>query len=217
MSAVLDPLPVWTAVRLAERFGPIPLDRIRMDPPPGLATEEDVVRIDDHEDRLCELVDGVLVEKTMGSYESALALEIAFHIKAFVKARKLGAVLGADGMLKLAPGLIRIPDVSFLHRDKFPSGRFPRAAIAALSPDLAVEVLSASNTRQEMTEKLQDYFASGTRLVWYVDPERREVRVFTSVENSQLLKESDSLDGGDVLPGFVLSLRELFADLPQDE
>jgi Uma2 family endonuclease len=216
MTTVSDPPTIWTAADLFERFGPIPMNRICTDPAPGLATEDDVVWFDDHKDRLYELVDGVLVEKSMSSYESFLAIEIAWHMQNYVKPRRLGAVLGADGMLKLAPGLIRAPDVSFLAMDKFPGGRFPRERIAPLAPDIAVEVLSPSNTRQEMAEKLSDYFRAGTRLVWCVDPRRREVQVFTSVSDCRVLTEADTLDGGDVLPGFELNLRELFAELPPE-
>jgi Uma2 family endonuclease len=181
-----------------------------------MATEEDVIRIDDQENRRCELVDGILVEKTMGTYESMLAIEIARVLKNFVKPRKLGTVLGEGGLLRLAPGLVRIPDVAFLSMSKFPGGRFPPGAIASLAPDIAVEVLSASNTRQEMTETLSDYFRAGARLVWYVDPLAREVQVFTGVESSRNLSEKQTLDGGDVLPGFELSLAELFEELPQE-
>lgn len=216
MATFSDAPTIWTAVDLAERFGPIPMDRICTDPPPGLATEDDVVWFDDHEDRLYELVDGILVEKTMSSYESFLAIEIAWRLNNFVKPRKLGVVLGADGMLKLAHGLVRVPDVSFLVMEKFPSGRFPRDKIAPLAPDIAVEVLSESNTRKEMAEKLHDYFAAGTRLVWYVDPKHRQVQAFTSPTDSRTLTEADMLDGGDVLPGFAINLRELFAELPPE-
>lgn len=206
----------WTAVRLAERFGPIPLHRIRTTPPPGKATEDDVVRIQDHEDRHCELVDGILVEKTMGAYESMLAMEIACFLKNFVKRHKLGTILGEAGLLRLAPGLVRIPDVAFLSISKFPKGRFPKGAIAPFGPDLAVEVLSESNTKKEMDEKLRDYFAHGTRLVWYVDPEERTIDVFTSITTIRRLSEKDKLDGGDLLPGFELDIRELFAELPPE-
>jgi Uma2 family endonuclease len=218
MSSVLEPQTSdWTATRLAERFGPIPLYRIRTKPRPGMATEEDVVEIHDREDRLCELVDGILVEKTMGAYESMLAVEIAALLRNWVKPRKLGTVLGADGMLRLAPGLVRIPDVAFLSMDKFPNGRFPKGAIAALAPDLAVEVLSDSNTKQEMADKLDEYFTHGARLVWYVDPRARTIEVFTGLAASpRTLAEADTLDGGDVLPGFELSIRELFAELPPE-
>ena len=217
MSIVTEPRVVWDAVRLAERFGPIPLDRICMDPPPGLGTEEDVIRFNERENRLFELVDGVLVEKTMGAYESMLAVEIARLLKNFVKPRKLGTVLGSDGMLQLLPGLIRLPDVAFLSIEKFPTGRFPREKAPPLAPDLAVEVLSESNTRKEMADKLRDYFAAGSRLVWYVDPERREVAVFTSPQQSRTLPQNENLDGGDVLPGFTMSLAELFSELPLED
>jgi Uma2 family endonuclease len=216
MASVIDSAEGWTAVQLAERFGPILLQRIRMIPPPGLATEEDVVEIHDREDRLFELVDGVLVEKAMGAYESMLAMEIGRLLKNFVKAHKLGTVLGEAGLLRLAPGLVRIPDVAFLSMEKFPGGRFPKGAIAPLAPDLAVEVLSASNTVREMDEKLHDYFTAGARLVWYVDPPPQTIQVFTSPTASRTLTVGQMLDGGNLLPGFQLDIRDLFAELPPE-
>jgi Uma2 family endonuclease len=216
MTAVFEPPDAWTAIRLAERFGPIPLHRIRTEPPPGLATEDDVVELHDRENRLFELVDGILVEKTMGAYESMLAIEIASLLRNYVKPRKLGTVLGADGMLRLSPGLVRIPDVAFLSIEKFPRGRFPRGAIAPLAPDLAVEVLSAGNTRQEMEEKRHDYFAHGARLVWFVDPKRRTIQVFTSPADSRTFAEGEIVGCSDVLPGFTLDIRELFSELPPE-
>jgi Uma2 family endonuclease len=205
--------PILTAVEIAERFGPIPIDRLVMRPAPGTATEEDAIQQNDRFKRRCELVDGLLVEKVLGSYESVLAAEIARLIGNFVKPRKLGVILGEAGLLRLAPGLIRIPEVSFLSADKFPGGKFPRGGAWPLGPDLAIEVLSPGNTHKEMTEKLHDYFASGAQLVWYVDPLKRQVEVFTSPEKSRILGENEVLDGGAVLPGFELSLKELFADL----
>ena len=74
MAYVADPnVPPWTAVDLVRHFGAIPLHRVVSDPPPGAATEDDVVRMDAHHDRLCELIDGTLVEKAMGALESFLA------------------------------------------------------------------------------------------------------------------------------------------------
>jgi Uma2 family endonuclease len=216
MSALPTTFRPWTAVRLAERFGPIPLDRIRLQPLPGTATEDHVVEIHDSESRLFELVDGILVEKTMGAYESMLAMEIGSLLRNFVKPRKLGTVLGADGMLRLTEGLVRIPDVAFLSMAKFPKGRFPKGAIAPLAPDLAVEVLSANNTQEEMEEKLHDYFEHGTRLVWYVDPRHRVIHVFQSPEQSSIHSAGDMVTGGDVLPGFELDVRELFSELPPE-
>ena len=215
MTTALEPL-VWTAVDLAERFGPISLDRIVTPPAPGLATEEDAVEWNETHRRRCELVDGILVEKVMGAYESMLAVEIAALLRNWVKPRKLGTVLGEAGLLKLAPGLIRIPDVAYLSMEKFPGGRFPRQAAAPLAPDIAVEVLSPGNTAKEMAEKLLDYFAAGSRLVWYVDPKKRQVEVFTSPESRRIVSQNQILDGGDVLPGFELNLQELFAELPPE-
>lgn len=205
--------PVWTATELAARFGAIPLNRIRHDPPPGLATEDDVVEIHDHENRLYELVGGVLVEKTVGAYESYLAVLIARLLGNYAEARNLGIVLGADGMMRLAPGLVRIPDVSFISWQRLPGRRVPRDAIANLAPDLAVEVISKGNTREEMEGKLHEYFDADVRLVWYVyHAPRPEVHVYTGPAACTVLTLRDALDGGEVLPGFRLELARVFAE-----
>jgi Uma2 family endonuclease len=77
-------------------------------------------------------------------------------------------------------------------------------------------VLSPGNTQQELAEKLHDYFAAGTRLVWYVDPDQQHVEVFTSESEKRVVTTTDLLDGGNVLPGFTLSLADLFAELPRE-
>ena len=141
-------VPDWTAADLVERFGPIPLWRVRMVPAPGTATEQDVIDIHDREKRLCELVDGVLVEKTVGIQESYLALLIGGLINEFLRASALGIALGADGMAKLSTGLIRIPDVSFVRWERFPGRVIPAVPFLESGPDLAVEVLSPSNHGQ---------------------------------------------------------------------
>src|SRR5262249_58700032 len=143
---------------------------VRLQPPPGTATEADVVAVHDREDRLCELVDGVLVEKTMGYYESYIAATLIRLIGNFVVEHDLGIVAGADGMMRLAPGLVRIPDVSFVAWEKLPGHRLPRQAIPDLIPDLAVEVLREGNTPRAMARKLDRYFLLGVRLGWLVTP-----------------------------------------------
>ena len=202
---------IWTAEDLAERFGPIPLNRIRTDPPPGMGTVEDVVYLRDHEDRLYELVDGVLLEKVMGTYESYLGARILKHLANFVDERGLGIVLGADGMLELFPNRVRIPDVAFVSSSRNPFEAMQQKRVAQLVPDLVVEVISEANTPQEMTDKLNDYFRSGTRLVWHVYPAQRQVRVYTDPASYTTLDEQETLTGGDVLPDFELKLSELFA------
>jgi Uma2 family endonuclease len=201
---------VVTLADLLERFGPIPAARIRYDPPPGTATEQDVVTLEARDNRLFELVDGVLVEKAMGFYESYLALRLARFLQAFLEQHDLGIVAGEAGMLRLAPGLVRIPDVSFVSWAQLPQRRIPRQPIPDLAPDLVVEVLSESNTPREMEQKLHDYFAAGVRLVWCVLPDIEEVHVYTAPDRREVLTAAHDLHGGEVLPGFRLPVRQLF-------
>jgi Uma2 family endonuclease len=198
---------------LLEQLGGIAPNRVRFRPAPGTATEEDVLAIHDREGRLYELIDGVLVEKAMGLRESFLAIALAAILWNFVRPKKLGVVTGADGTMRLISGLVRIPDVAFISWNRLPNRRVPTEPIPDLAPDLAVEVLSAGNTPGEMARKRQDYFAAGVQLVWQIDPSTRTVEVFTAPEQSTLLHEMQTLDGGTVLPGFALPLHELFAEL----
>lgn len=201
---------VWTAADLFERFGPIPLDRIRTDPPPGLATAADVERIDAHEDRICELVDGVLLEKPMGWIESMVALRLASFLLRYLDEHPLGIVLGEGGFVEFAERLIRIPDVCFISHEKLAGRDFSDRFAIPVAPDLAVEVVSPTNTQKEMDEKLKLYFEHGAALVWYIDPPTKSVRVHTAVDAMTTLGEADTLDGGEVLPGFSLEVAELF-------
>jgi Uma2 family endonuclease len=212
MSTVVD-RPLQTLADLLDRLGHIPLERIRLHPPPGTATEQDVLEIRERERRLCELVDGVLVEKPTGYEESILAMFIGRMLGNFVRPRNLGHVTGEAGMMQLFLGLVRIPDVAFASWDRFPQRQLTGEPIPHLVPDLAVEVLSPSNTSTEMTIKVDEYFAAGVQLVWLVDPRSRTVTVFDAVDSSVTLVEGDILDGGTVLPRFTLSLKELFAEL----
>jgi Uma2 family endonuclease len=155
-----------------------------------------------------------LVEKVMGFEESCLAMLLGHFLLAFVQQRKLGIVSGPDGPARLSPGKVRLPDVAFFARARL-RGRKKRDPILDLAPDLAVEILSKGNTRREMDRKLRDYFAAGTRLVWFVDPRKRTVRVYTEPDKPTVLSEGEILDGGAVLPGFTLELRALFAELDQ--
>jgi Uma2 family endonuclease len=199
-----------TVEDLLTRLGGVPPGRIRMRPPPGTATEEDVIEAEARTGRLCELVDGTLVEKAMGYYESRLALVLGTFLEVFLEAHDLGIVLGSDGLVRMQPRQVRLPDLSFFSWDQFPNRLLPRAAILDRRPDLAVEILSPSNTRAEMARKRREYFAGGARLVWEVDPEARRVRVYTDAETFTELGEDGTLDGGPVLPGFALPVRRWF-------
>ncbi|HVJ82049.1 MAG TPA: Uma2 family endonuclease [Planctomycetia bacterium] len=197
-----------TLAELLSRFGPIPAGRLRLSPYP--ATEEDVVRIHAKEKKLCELVDGILLEKTMGYREGVIAKMIARILDDFVLPRNLGVVNGPDGMLRLAPGLVRIPDVSFVSWSQFPGGRIGEEAAPDVHPELAVEVVSPGNAAEEMDDKLADYFAAGTKLVWYVYPKTWTVGVYHSPHDCKTLTESDNISGDPVLPGFSAPVKDLF-------
>lgn len=202
---------VQTFADLLDELGGISPDRVRFRPAPGHATEKDVVRIEAAENRLFELVDGVLVEKAMGAAEALLASYVVHFFWDYLRDHDLGVALGADGMLRLRPRLVRIPDVSFISWDQIPRGEFPAKPVPDLYPDLAVEVLSDSNTAAEIERKLAEYFEAGCRLAWIIDPKTKTADVYTSPTDCRHLRAAQSLDGGDVLPGFKLPLKELFA------
>jgi len=149
----------------------------------------------------------------MGFGESVLAGAILAALRDWVKPRDLGVVAGADGMMKLIASQVRIPDVAYFSNLRIPGGTFPEEPIPTLTPDIAVEVLSESNTKREIARKRSEYFSAGTQLVWIVDPKSLTVSVYTSPEKVTVLDKSQHLDGGNVLPGFTLSLRDLFAEI----
>ncbi len=200
-----------TVADLLDHLGGVPADRVRLRPWPGTAEAKDVIEAEERENRLFELIDGVLVEKTMGFFESWLAAAIIQLLGDFATRNQLGIVTGADGTIRLAAGLVRIPDVSFFTWDRLPGGEVPSEPIPALAPDLAVEVLSKSNTKREMERKLRDYFDAGIRMVWFIEPADRTARVYNAPDRVEPIGEDGTLEGGDVLPGFRLPLRHLFA------
>jgi Uma2 family endonuclease len=122
-------------------------------------------------------------------------------------------VTGEAGMLKLFTGLIRIPDVAFITWDRLPDRRVPEQPIAAVAPELAVEVISKGNTVKEMDRKLQEYFAAGAGAVWMVYPKNRTIVVYGQSGQPATLGESDTLHGDGPLAGFSLSISDLFAEL----
>jgi Uma2 family endonuclease len=109
--------------------------------------------------------------------------------------------------------LVRLPDLAFVSWDRLPGRRLPDDPVPNVVPDLAVEVLSASNTLGEMARKRSDYFRAGVRAVWEIEPRTRTVRVYTSETAFTDLTANDTLSGAPVLPGFALSLAQLFAEL----
>ena len=200
----------WTIADVERRLDGIPAARIRTFPAPGTATEEDVLEVMARTDRICELVDGILVEKVMNTFESRLASTLIHFIEAFLEDHDLGVVLAGDGFLKLFPKQVRAPDVSFICWERLPNEEFPKDAIWSIVPDLAVEIVSKGNSEAEMQRKVREYFEAGSLCVWIVDPQARSARVFKSRQELILVDENGALDAGDVLPGFELSMKSWF-------
>ena len=198
---------------LLARLGNVPARRVLLNPSPGRATEKDLLRMMRKTGRLYELVDGTLVEKPMGAKEGLLAGRIIRLMGVYLEEHDIGEAGSADTLLRIMTGLVRVPDVAFIRWENLPGGHFPDEPIPDLYPDLAVEVLSKSNTRGEMKRKLKEYFLAGTTLVWIVDPRRRTVTVHTAPDASTIATEADTLDGGTVMPGFKLPVQRLFARL----
>ncbi|MEJ7594498.1 MAG: Uma2 family endonuclease [Planctomycetaceae bacterium] len=205
----------WNAADLQQHLGGIPLHRICLIPPPGCASEDDVIRLHDVEHRLCELLDGILVEKTMGWYESILAGLIITRINVYLESHNLGKVLGPDGTLRFLPGLVKIPDVSFVSWQRWPQQSPPRRPIPAIIPDLIIEVLSDGNTDDEMEAKLRVYQQAGVRMIWYINPKSCDAVCHRSAGESTYIARDGVLYGEDVLPDFQLSVSELFTRADQ--
>jgi Uma2 family endonuclease len=124
--------------------------------------------------------------------------------------RGLGPMFGPGAPYRLRPGLVRMPDLSFVGWDRLPERRIPREPIASIVPDLAVEILTSENTAAEMARKRRDYFQAGVRQVWMVDGETRQVQVYQSVRKFRTYGDGDTVSGGRLLPGFELAVTEYF-------
>jgi Uma2 family endonuclease len=160
-----------------------------------------------------ELLHGEL--KTMaptGGTHGILCLELGMVIGNFVKAHDLGAAFGAETgfIVEHDPDSVLGTDVAFVSQERLQSIE-NLDKFVPFAPDLAVEVLSPGNTVSEMDEKIALYFSAGSRQVWIVKPKQRTIAVYSSPFDVRILGEQDTLDGGDVLPGFELELSKLFA------
>jgi Uma2 family endonuclease len=183
--------------------------------PPRTPPEIDPRPFLSHPDALYEVVDGKIVEQhPMGTLEVSVANWLYFHIQAFLIEHALGRVrTEATFLLDDERNLRRRPDVAFLSYDRWPDDRpLPHPGDWPAIPDLAVEIVSPNDLYDDVRSKTAEYFAYGVRQVWIVETSGRSVWIFTSPTQGRLLLETDSLDGGDVLPGFSLPIARLFDD-----
>ena len=151
----------------------------------------------------------------MGFSDEYIGTWILRFVARYLDVHNIGAVIGAKGAVMLGSDLVRLPDVTFIRWDSMndPAKLDRRLAFLDDVPDLVVEVLSPGNTPKEMAIKLAEYEAAGVALVWYVDPDAKTVTVYPKgrTRGSKVLTEADTLDGGKVLPGFTLPVKDVFA------
>jgi Uma2 family endonuclease len=213
MPRLPDPAPLANGVRTLADFlhwlGDVPADRVLLRPPPGLANASDALRIERHDNRLCELVSGVLVEKRLGYKEASVAAALLAALEEHVQAKKLGIVTGPDGLYRLGDHLVRAPSVAFCAEGSFRRDATPGEAVAGIIPQLVVEIIDGSATA-ELDRRLFDYFSAGIKLVWVIDLDRRTAAAHSSPTKIKSIPARGTLDGGRLLGGFKVPLARLF-------
>ncbi len=160
----------------------------------------------------CELVEGVRRPMVpTGGEHGEIVAELAFALQSFVRVRGLGRVYFSDTGFVLAtdPDTVLTPDVAFVSASRVPP-KAQRVGFLHLAPDLVVEVVSPSDRSSEVQAKVTRYLQAGVALVWVIEPRRHLVTIHTSNNPPVERGENDTLDGGEVLPGFQLAVRDLF-------
>jgi Uma2 family endonuclease len=173
------------------------------------ATEADLLRTP-RDGRKYELVDGRIRVSPAGGRHGLVCISLGSKLHAWVESHRLGYVFDSSTGFRLPGGNVRVPDVSFVARGRFPQERVPEG-FGDLAPDLAVEVLSPEDRAREILDKVGEYLQGGVRLVWVIDPRQGSAAVYRSLTDVTALGRTDVLDGQDVLPGFACRLGEVLA------
>jgi Uma2 family endonuclease len=165
------------------------------------------------DDILYEVVDGQLVEPSpMGAYPNKLASVLGIHLGAFVLSRPNGQVI-FETIFRFDARNQKRPDVAFISHERWPEGRLPPDGDPwDVIPDLAIEVVSKNDLAWEVLGKVHFYLKAGVRSVWVVYPNVDVVHLFDSPTQIRVLTRDDVLDGGDIIPGFLLPLASLFEE-----
>jgi Uma2 family endonuclease len=173
-------------------------------------TPEELLEVRDRP--MPELIDGKLVaRRLMGQKADRLASELIYFLGVFVEKSNVGAVNGAGGSYQIFPddpNKVRIPDVSFIRKEREPAGA--AEGHGRVVPELIAEVISPNDLAEELDVKVLDFFRAGVPLIWVVNPGSRSVRVMRGDGSGGFLTGADVLDGEAVLPGFRLPLPDLF-------
>jgi Uma2 family endonuclease len=177
-----------------------------------LVTADELLEMQDDGHRY-ELVKGELrMSPPPGSEHGEVTMNLAGPLYQHIKKNNLGVVYAAETGFKLEsnPDTVRAPDIAFVRIERVQeTGRL--AGYMSGAPDLAVEVLSPSDRVSRVEEKVAEWLEGGARMVWVVSPKLHTVTVYRSLTDIVTLTEKDTLDGGDVVPGFHLRVAETFA------
>ncbi len=202
----------WTVADMLVQLGDVSPRRVHMSPTPGWATEEDLLAFQARSGRICELVDGVLVEKIMGAPESLLAGFILHLFWQYLEVHDLGIALAPDGLLRILGRQICARTFRSSAGRSLPTGRFRANRFSPWCRTWRSRFFHPA-TRKVRWRKLRDYFAAGVQRVWYIDPSTRTARAYTAENDGVEFGIGGVLSAGDLLPGFELSLARLFAKL----
>jgi Uma2 family endonuclease len=175
-------------------------------------TAEELIRMPDDGMRH-ELVKGEhRVMTPAGSEHGRISVRLGGRLDAHCEAQRLGCAFGAETgfIIGRDPDTVRAPDAAFVSVKRIPMTGVPQGYWKG-PPDLAVEVISPSDTLLEVEENVDQWLDAGTTLVWVVNPRRRTVTVYRSRREVTILSESDELDGGEVVPGFKIRVSEILA------
>jgi len=159
-----------------------------------------------------ELIEGELIRMSpAGAKHGRIVIRISTALAVHVRAHDLGEVYAAETGFKLRsdPDTVRAPDVAFVNKARINQAGDPEGYWSG-APDLAVEVLSPGDSRRKTEAKAKHWISAGAKLVWVVDPRRHIVTVYQSLTEIFEIIETDILDGGDVVPGFELSVADIF-------
>ena len=158
-----------------------------------------------------ELVRGrLIVREPPGFYHGHVAARLLFLLGEYVYARDLGWLSAQDTGFRIAsdPDTVRAPDVAFTSKSR--RLEMPKRGYATFAPDLAAEILSPDDRPGEVLSKVGDWLDAGVRIVWVIDPERRDARVYRADGSQGSVGQDGSLNGESVLPGFSCQLPRLF-------
>ncbi|NKQ35954.1 MAG: Uma2 family endonuclease [Chloroflexi bacterium] len=163
------------------------------------------------EDRRGELVKGEFVPMSpAGHLHGSIAMNIASQLWLYVRPNNLGKVYAAETGFYLFrnPDTVRAPDAAFVRLERLPAQT--EDGFFAGAPDLAVEVISPSETVADIEDKVIDYLEAGTQQVWLIYPRTKTITVYRSLNDIHILTQDDALEGGDLLPDFTLPVKEIF-------